>query len=285
MTVWLRRRQLLAAASAAGIFLVACRDKEKELSAKLGPAFDELLPLTERDTKQVRDGVPEVAKVIVKHLDDDPGSDVEGVKRALMKSREEVKDLAFSKITFFVFAAPTGVVLRSEAETDLAAGSSLTDAVPDTKKLFGDGGAPVETFGFMQGLRGVNQGNELQWIVASPTKAKDGKQLGAVVAGWSLRLYARYLEDNLKTHLEKSSEEKALPLAYVFLVKGNKAYGGPEAPDVNAAALGELDLASKVKDGLFETVQEVEGRRFVISAKKAPALADDVYLAIMMSAV
>jgi hypothetical protein len=277
------RRDILA--GALSLALIGCRDKEKELSAKLGPAFDELMPLTERDSKQVRDGLPQAATVIVKHLDDDPGSDVEGVKRALSKSREEVKDLAFSKITFYAFASPKGVVLRSEAETDLAAGNSLSDAIPETKKLFGDGAAQVETYGYMQGLRGVNNGNELQWILGAPVKGQDGKALGAVVAGWSLRLYARYLEENLKTHLEKQNQDKALPLAYVFIVKANKAYGGPDAPDVNAAALGDLDLASKVKDTPFETTHEVEGRRFLIAARKAPALGDDVIVAIMMSAI
>jgi hypothetical protein len=268
--------------------LTACQDKDKELEKLLAPALADLLPLTERDSKQVRDGVPAAAEVIVKHIDTDPGADAEGLKRALTKAREEVKDLAFSKITFFAFVGTDGNVLRSEAETDLAVGNSLTKAIADTKKLLEKDSGVLETFGYMEGLRGVNKGNELQWLVGAPVKHKDGQLVGAVIAGWSLRLYAKYLDAHFKQALEKQKEDpsKPNPLAYVFVVKGKMAYGGPDAPDVNATVLGELDLPSKVNgDELFQTSLEIETRKFLIGARKAPALGDDLYVVAMLSAV
>lgn len=293
----MRRRDFLRSSSALGLAalialplglgLTGCQNKDKELAALVGPTLAELLPLTERDSTQVREGVPKAAEVIVKHLDTDPSADVEGLKRTLTKTREEVKELAFSKVTFFAFVGTDGKVLRSEAETDLAAGNSLTAAIADTKQLVGDGAKALETFGYMEGLRGVNKGNQLQWVVGSPVN-KDGKQVGAIVAGWSLRLYAKYLDAHFKQALEKTKEDpsKPNPLAYVFVVKGKMAYGGPDAPDVNATALGELDLPSKVKgDELYQTTLEIEERKFLIGARKAPALGEDLFVVAMLSAV
>jgi hypothetical protein len=286
------RRDFLRWAAASGFVIssglsTACEDKDKELAKKIGPSLEELLPLTVRDTKQVRDGLPKAAEQIVKRLDSDPAADVEGLKRALTKTREEVKELAFSKITFFAFVSPKGVVLRSEAETDLAAGNSLTDAIPDTKKVLEKDAKMLETFGYMEGLRGVNKGNQLQWLLAAPVR-REGETVGALVAGWSLRLYARYLDTHFKQALEKKKEapDKPNPLAYVFVVKGKKAYGGPDAPDVNMTSIGELDLPSKVEgDALFQTELEVEERKFLVGARKAPALGDDMFIAAMLSSV
>lgn len=270
-----------------GVSLVACKDKQKDLEKLVTPGLDALIPLTERDSKQVREGVPKAAEHIVKHLDKDPSADVEGLKRALTKTREEIKDLAFSKVTFFAYAGPDGVVLRSEAETDLAAGNSIIKAIEDTKQLFGDGAKAIETFGYMEGLRGVNKGNQLQWVVGSPVK-RDGKAIGAVVAGWSLRLYAKYLDTHFIQAIEKTKEDpnKPNPLAYTFVVKGKQAFGSPDAPDVNMTMLGELDLPSKVQgDKLFTVRKEVESRTFLVGARKAPALGDDLFVACMLSAV
>ena len=118
----LRRRSLGAlfvALALAG--LPGCRDKTKEVEAKALPAVDALLPLVERDTKQIRDGLPKGAEILTKQLDSDPGDDREGVRRALEKARAGVPDLAVAKGTFFVFVAPSGVVLRGESDPDLAA--------------------------------------------------------------------------------------------------------------------------------------------------------------------
>ena len=41
------------------LLLGACRDKEKMAAEKAGPAIERLLPIIERDTKQVREGLPE----------------------------------------------------------------------------------------------------------------------------------------------------------------------------------------------------------------------------------
>jgi hypothetical protein len=267
--------------------LGGCRDKEAEIKGKLIPAIDAVLPLTERDTKQVRDGLPKGAALMTKHLDEDPASDLEGVKRAIDNARGGVDELEVAKSTFFVFVAPDGVVLRGQTEPDLPAGKSLTKAVPDAKKFLAKGAGLVEVWGYMEGLRGVNKGGDKQWIVGHPVTSKEGDLLGAFVTGWSLRKYAEYLENHVKIHLTKTAEDpkKPIPLTYLFVVKGSEAFGGPMTPADNAKAVGELGVIDKVASGTYESTLELDGRRFLVAAKKAPALGDDVALVLLMSPV
>jgi hypothetical protein len=270
-----------------GLLAVGCRDKEKEVEAMLEPTLDAVLPLVERDTKQVRDGLPKGAALMAKHLDEDPSSDLEGVKRAIGKARAGVDELVVAKSTFFVFVDAKGVVLRSEVEPDLPAGKSLVDAIPDTKAVLAPDAKLIEAWGFMEGLRGVNKGGDLQWVVGHPVRTPEGKLQGAFITGWSLRKYALYLEEHAQRELTAKQEDKskASPLLYAFVVKGKQAFGGPMTPDENAQAVGELDLPSKAKDGLFKTTLEIDGRRFLLAAKPAKALADDVFVVVMMSPV
>lgn len=263
-----------------------CRDKQAE-AAKLGiPAVDALIPLVERDTKQIRDGLPKGAALMAKHLDEDPGASPEQIRRAIEKARAGIDELARAKGTFFVFVAPDGMVLRGESEPDLAAGSSLVEAVPDAKALVQEGAGLKETWGYMKGLRGVNFGNDIQWIVGHPVEVK-GKHVGSFVTGFSLRAYAKVLELALTAHLAEQQEDKtkAPPLAYPFLIKGPKAYGGAVTPDENMDALAALDLPTQAKSGAYEADIEIDGRPFHVSAKPCPALAPDAVLAVTLSAV
>lgn len=267
--------------------LFGCRDKEAALAGKLIPAIDAVLPLVERDTKQVREGLPKGASLMTRHLDEDPGSDLEGVKRAIDNARAGVDELTVAKSTFFVFVGPEGVVLRGQTEPDLPAGKSLTKAVPEAKKMLSKDAGLVEVWGYMEGLRGVNKGGDKQWIVGHPVTSKEGELLGAFVSGWSLRKYAEYLENHVKIHLTKTAKDptKALPLVYVFVIKGDEAFGAPVTPAENAEAVGELGLVDKVKSGAHESVVELDGRRFLLAAKPLPALGDDVVIALLMSPV
>ena len=267
--------------------MMGCRDKEKELEGKLLPAIDEVLPLIERDTKQIREGLPKGAALMAKHLDDDPAADLEGVKRAIENARAGVDELEVAKSTFFIFVAPDGMVLRGQTEPDLPAGKSLTDAVPDAKKFLKDDAGLVEVWGYMEGLRGVNKGGDKQWIVGHPVKSDEGKLLGAFVTGWSLRKYAEYLENHVKIHLTKTAKDptKPIPLTYVFVVKGSEAFGAPVTPAENATAVSELGVLEKVASGSYESVIELDGRRFLWAAKPVPALGEDVAIVLLMSPV
>lgn len=269
------------------VFVAGCRDKDKEVQEKIVPALETALPLIERDTKQVREGLPKGALLMTKHLDGDPGSDLEGVKRAIVNARAGTDELVVAKSTFFAFVGENGMVLRSEAEADLAAGKSLVEAIPEAKKFLSVDAGLVEVWGYMDGLRGVNKGGDLQWVVGHPVKSADGGLLGAFITGWSLRSYAKYLEDHIQAHLKKgmSDPTKPPPLSYVFIVKGDAAFGAPVTPEDNAEAIGKLGLVDKTKSGVHQQPIELDGRNFFIAAVAAPDMGSDVVIVLMMSPV
>lgn len=283
---WLRR-PVLGALALLLILICGCEDKQKALDVVIEPSFKVIKPLIERDTKQIRDGMPKGAELLGKLLDDDPGADVEGLKRALVKARAGVHDLVVAKGTFFVFVEPKGTMLRSDAEQDLAAGESLTDAIPDAKKIFDKGAKLTEVWGYARGLRGVEKGGDLQWVVGAQVKASDGKVTGAYITGWSLRKYAAYLENHVRDHLTHIQENKTkpIPLVYVFLIKGKQAFGGPVTPDVNAKGIGDLDLVEKCKGGRYKTSLTLEEREFMVVAQREPVMGPDVAIALLVSAL
>jgi hypothetical protein len=285
MTMKIALRWLLSLAAL--VACLGCNKKEEQLKAKAGPALDEMVQLVDRDVKQVRDGLPQGAANVLEHLDEDPAADLEGVRRAIEKGRASVHELVVAKSTFFVFVGPDGMVLRGEADPDLPAGKSLTEAIPDAKKILDPSAGVVEVWGYMEGLRGVNQGPDLQWVVGHPVKGADGKLRGAFVTGWSMRRYTEYVENQVKVKLTQLAEDKTkpIPLLYCFLVKGKTAYGASITPDDNAKLIGDLDVVEKAKGGSFETTIQLDGRDFFVAARPAPAFGPDVAVVVMLSAV
>jgi hypothetical protein len=281
----MRRRAALALVVSLAVMLCGCEDKQKALAAAVDPSFGVIDPLVERDTKQIREGMPKGAELLGKQLDNDPGADVQGLKRSLEKARAGVHDLAVAKGTFFIFVEPKGTILRSDAEQDLAAGESLTESIPAAKKIFEKDAGLTEVWGYCRGLRGVEKGDDLQWVVGAQVKGADGKLRGAYVTGWSLRKYADYLEKHVRDHLTQTNPNKSkpIPLVYVFLVKGKQAYGGAVTPDVDAKAASDLDLVAKSKDGLYKTSIVIEERDFLVVAKAEPTLGEDMALALLIS--
>jgi len=274
--------QLLLAACA--LLATACEDKAEKMLAETLPVLDELLPLIERDTKQVRDGLPKGAALLAQNLDDDPGADPEGLRRVIKKARAGVNELQFAKSTFFIFVDTEGTVLRGESDPDLPAGKSLTQEVPEAKQMVAADAGRVELFGSMHGLRGAEKGADRQWLVGHPVKDKEGKKVkGAFVTGWSLRKYAEYLENHARNSKLLSGEKKKPALCYIFVVHADQAFGGPVTPDVNTEAVSKLGIVEKAKSGSFKTLIEVEQRRFALGAKPVKALGDKVAIAIMLS--
>jgi len=273
-----------------GLVALGCEDNTKLHQQQATELLERLAPLIERDTKQVRDGLPEGAKKLASLLDDDPGADLAALQRSIKRARAAVESLAFAKSTFFVFVGKEGTVLRSETDPDLPAGKSLYEAVPEAAKLSEKGTGLFETYGSMHGLRGAQNGPDKQWLVGHPIKNKKGEVTGSFVTGWSLRKYAHYLEEDTRRHLtktlgEKGEKAKAIPLVYVFVVVGKDAYGAPVTPEVNAEALGKMDLLGKAKGGKLQTTVDVDGRSFILVAKPFEDLGDNAGLAVMFSPV
>ncbi len=277
-----------AASLALGLVLglTGCENKDK-LSAERAPkALEHVPPNIERDLKQVRDGLPQGALVMSKLVDDDPGNDPEGLRHIIERSRAGTLDLQIAKSTFFVFVSPEGVVLRGEADPDLAAGQSLFKEVPDAKRIFEKDGV-VEVFGYMEGLRGVQKGGDLEWLAGQKVRSKTGKVVGAFVTGWSLRRYVEYLENDLRNYLidHQTDKKRPPPVLYLFLARGDKAYGASVTPDVDSEAVAKLDLPHKVGDAPYSSMLEVDGQRFAVVAKKLPGFDAGVVLVLLYAAV
>jgi hypothetical protein len=197
-----------------------------------------------------------------------------------------VPDLDVAKSTFFSLTDPFGIVLRSEADPDLLAQRSIIEAFPVLKKALDPESGNVEAFGEMSELRGVRKGSDVAWVVAHPVKGSAGALKGIFVTGWSFRRYAYRLEQQAKHDLLEATEkndEKKVPLVYVFVLRGAKAYGAPVTPDVNAEALEQLDPLAKAKAGTWRGQLEITGRRFGVAIARTPKLADDTGVAVILS--
>ena len=119
---------------------------------------------------------------------------------------------------------------------------------------------------------------------------KDAKGLkGLFITGWSFRKYGAYLDDKARRDLEAASakaEKKTVPIAYVFMVKGGKAYGSPLlSADVNAQAIEGLGVIEKTAQGPYKGNIEITGRSFGIAALRTPELGDDAAVVVLLSEI
>jgi len=273
------------AIAAAALGLLGCEDKGKTSEQGAVDEVQRLLPVVKEDVEQVRKGLPQGAAKLATMLDPDTLASPLTLQKAIAGARASVKDLELAKSTFFSFADTTGVVVRSEADPDMLAQKSVLTAFPALKKALEPGSGNVEAFGEMQEMRGLRTGQDLAWVVAHPVKEGD-KVKGMFVTGWSFRLFARYLEDAAKRHLEdvrQKEGKKNLPIAYVVVVKGKKAYGTPLIPQVNQDTVENADVITKTASGIFRTNLEITGRPFGLAAQRTPELGDDAAVVVLYS--
>ncbi len=137
-------------------------------------------------------------------------------------------------------------------------------------------------------MRGVKTGRDLAWVAAAPVKDDKGQLKGMFVTGWSLRAYARRLENAATSTVREAAEKagkKNPPLVYVFVVKGKTAYGSPLAPDEDAQAIEVLDVVGKTASGPYRGTLEITGRGFGVAGVRAPELGDDAALAVLASEI
>ena len=265
------------------LLLGGCDERHKQAIIAANKALDAVLPLVDRDTKQLREGVPEGAKVLGKHLDSDPGAVPEGLRRTMVMTRAGVRNLVAAKSNFFIFVAPDGEVLRGESDPDLAVGESLFKAIPEAKTMLQAGDTAVEVFGVMHGLRGVQHGDDLQWVLGSPVRT-NGKITGLFVSGWSLRHYANIMEGQVRIEMDKARKDpnKAAPLVYFFIVKGSRAYGAAVTDDLNTKVVRDMDIVKNMKDGKFQQDAELDGHVFTVIGRPLPPLGEDAAAALMV---
>lgn len=266
--------------------LVGCERKHELSEQRAVEELARLLVTVDEDVRQVREGLPKGATKLASHLETSPTQSLPALQRAIQWTRSAVPDLDVAKSTFFSLTDPFGIVLRSEADPDLLAQRSIIEAFPAMKQALDPKSGNVEAFGEMDELRGVRKGNDLAWVVAHPVKDTAGALKGIFVTGWSFRRYAYRLEQQAKHDLTEAAEksnDKNIPLVYVFVLRDKRAYGAPVTPDVNAEAIERLDPLAKAASGSWRGQLEITGRRYGVAIERTPKLAEDTGVAVILS--
>jgi hypothetical protein len=279
-----RMSKVTLLAAAAILALSGCDDAKKAEQS----AVDEvgrLVTVAKQDAAQVRNGMPEGAKKLGALVGADPGADLGALQRAIATVRSQVQDLSVAKSTFFSFTDPSGTVLRSEADPDLLVGKNVVSAFPGLKAALDPKAGDVEAWGEMQEMRGVRNGPDTTWVVAHPVVV-DGALKGVFVTGWSYRRFAYHLDEAAKrdfADIAEKQERKVTPISYVFVVQGDKAYGAPVTPDVDAQAIVDLHVIDKTASGPYRGTLEVTNRAFGVAAQRVPELGEKTAVVVMVS--
>lgn len=264
-----------------------CTDKAKVSEEKAGAHGARLAQIVEEDVRQVRVGLPAGAKQLAEKLyagrDQPPGA--ADVRAAMNKTRQSQPDLLVSKGTFFAVTDPAGLVVASDREPDTLAGKPLLGAFPG---LVGAPGGYAQALGEMAELRSVRTGDDAQWAAAAAIGG-EGAPKGFYVTGWAWRLFARHLEEQLRTEVryEPGAKPTELPLLYAFVVVDTKVYGTPIVPDVSRQAIEGLGLGAKVAPGAppWHGQVEITGRRYGVGAARVPSLCERCLVAVLRSEV
>lgn len=259
---------------------LGCTDEGKVSAERASAHAKFLAPVTEKDVAEVRSGLPQGAPYLEGlWAKSETVLDPEAARDALTKARAKTQDLRVAKSTFFAAAELSGLVVRNDLQLDMMAGKNLFDAFPALKGA-GEKGY-VEATGSMHEARGTEGKPDGQWVAAAAVK-KDGAAKGLYVTGWAWTLYARRLEEALKSQLWDEEKGKK-PLFYVVIISGNQAYGTGASPQVNLDAIAQLDPLAKAADGHFQAQLEITGRQFGFAAQAAPALGANVMIGVLRS--
>lgn len=272
--------RLLTLFIAVALALACSRDKEKSPARALEHAAA-LAKTVETDVGEVRAGLPEGAKLLVRLVSSDKPlqDDLQAVREALERARDKVQDLRVAKSTFFALAEPSGVVLRNDQAQDSMAGKNLFESFPALRGALE--GKRVETIGQMPEAARV-KGPDGQWVTAAPVLV-DGKARALYVTGWSWSAYAYRLENSLRSEVRSQvGEQGKMPLLYVYMVVTDAAYGAPVSPEVNASAIvGQKPLEKLDAAGQWSTRIEITGRDFGLAVQRTPILGEGVAIAVL----
>lgn len=301
MTIRASAGTVVAIAIVAGA-LTACDDAAETSRTKAAEHVTWLVEKTESDVAEVRKGLPKGADAVAarwqKKLPADAGAGDAGAKQAtptlsvtdsraiLERARADVQDLRVAKSTFFALAHPEGRVISGAEEPDRLAGEDLFEAFP---ALAGAKTKYVETRGSLRAARGVEGRPDGQWVAGAPVRAS-GELLGLYVTGWAWSSYAYRLEtalrSDLKTAAQKPEAKGKVPLAYVFVLVGKDVFASRLTPAVNADELKKRDALSKATGkGAHSEKLEITGREYGLAVQRAPALGEDVAIAVLRSEI
>lgn len=283
------RRVALGAFQLALVFgscaaLFGCEDTGKLSAEKATQHMEYITKAVRGDVQEIQRGMPAGAKAL-QELFRNAAPEVPGpvdAREALATVRAKNNDLDSAKSTFFLIASADGTILRNNLEEDEMAGKNLFEVYPAAGKNRKD--SYYEFNGSWDVARGVNNRDDAQHCAVAPV-ILDGKTVGYFVSGFSWSSYAYRLETSLRSDvLQNTKEGEKVPLLYIYIVAGGKAYGAPVSPEVNGQAILKLNPLEKTKGGKTVAVPlEITRRQFGVALQQFPELGDDVVLAVLRS--
>lgn len=283
------RRLILAASTMAvpaalSFLLLGCEDTGKVSAQKAATHMDYIAKAVRGDVEEIRRGMPAGAKAL-EELFESAAPEVPGpvdTREELLRVRAKINDLDSAKSTFFLVATADGTIIRNNLEEDEMAGKNLFEVYPAAAKNRKD--SYYEFNGSWDIARGVNNKDDAQHCAAAPITSK-GKTVGYFVSGWSWSSYAYRLETSLRSEiLQNTKEGGKVPLLYVYVLAGGRAYGAPVSPEVNGQAIVKLNPLEKTKAGNVVAIPlEITRRQFGVALQHFPELGDDVVLAVLRS--
>ncbi|MBN1608832.1 MAG: hypothetical protein JW940_19555 [Polyangiaceae bacterium] len=247
---------------------------------------ERLAQVVAQDVQEVRAGLPQGAPYVRPLFESQTpaGDDLKAAREALDRARNKVQDLRVAKSTFFAVADADGRVLRTDQELDRMAGKDLFASFPELKKALS--GGYLESRGSMAEASGVQGKEDGQWVAAFPVMVGD-KARGLYVTGWSWAGYAYRLETSVRDSEQSRLMERGgrkMPLLYVYVVVGDKAYGAPVSPQVNADAIVKQKPLAHLGPGrTFATTLEITGRSFALAARLTPELGPNTAISVLRS--
>jgi hypothetical protein len=265
--------------------LPACKDNAKQSAREAEAHVAALTELCDKDVAEIARGLPEGAKKLAPLWDGDadPAKDLPNVRAKLRRLRHDVPDLLVAKSTFFALTDESGVAIRNDLETDVMAGQNLAQIFPDLAKA--KEGYTTTTGSFP----GTSGPPDKDWIAAVPVKDKAGKLRGVLVTGWSLRVFANHLQENLKRDLQdklqKSGDTGKLPVFYVGVFDKESVYTPRLTPEVTEKAMKDLSPFDKTASGRVQGVLNITGRDFGWAAGRVPKLGPDLGVIVLRSEV
>lgn len=277
------------AALGAIVLTIGCTDAAKKSAELAVPQTERLAKLVDTDIADVKKGMPTGAKKIGESVFVTEGKELDPkqIREKLRSTRDLVTDLQTARSTFFALTDANGVGIASDLEVDGFVGKNLLEVFPPLAKT--TKGESADGVGSFEAARGVQKGDDAQWVIGTPVMGSDGKQRGVFVSGWSFRRYAQRLQEQLNTDFRmalKKGDTARSPLLYVFVVVGDKAYGEPRAPEVNQKAVEGLKVFEKLQgDAPWQHHVEIENRAFGVAARRVKGFGDNAAVVILRSEV
>lgn len=264
--------------------MAGCKDKGKESATKAAKDADTLVEQADRDIAEVERGLPDGAKKLESLWvgGADPRGDVQGVRKALIEVRRQVPDLNVAKSTFFALLDEKGVAIRNDLDEDVMAGMNLGQVFPELMKA---STGYVAFQGAFPGPPGKN-GPDKDWMAAAPVKSGE-KTVGIYLTGWTYRLFARHLQEVLKSKMSESlraaGDTGKMPIFYIGVFDKDGVYTAPLTPQVNEKALAELGIADKTSSGAAQGSVNITDRDFGWAAKRVAKLGEATGVVVLRS--